>query len=173
MHWDLRITRQPETCSPYAKERRRRGSDQVLPAGRIASAMMAQRGNTGPKSFIEGEVGFYGLYHPQSPYCDFTKLTNNLGRQFENEDISLKPYPCGVVNHTAIDAALAITRKHDITPDAVAEITVFTGEGSYFLCTPLDVKRHPKNAVGTQFSIPWSVATAVAKKEIIRAGLHG
>ena len=130
----------------------------------VASAMMAQRGNTGPKSFIEGEVGFYGLYHPQSPYCDLTKLTNNLGRQFENEDISLKPYPCGVVNHTAIDAALAITRKHDVTPDTVAEITIFTGEGSYFLCTPLDVKRHPKNAVGTQFSIPWSVATAVAKK---------
>jgi 2-methylcitrate dehydratase PrpD len=130
----------------------------------VASALMAQRGNTGPRNFIEGEVGFYSLYHPQSPYCDLAKLTDNLGRQFENEDISLKPYPCGVVNHTAIDAALAITRKNDIRPDAVAEITVFTGEGSYFLCTPLEVKRHPKNAVDTQFSIPWSVATAIAKR---------
>ena len=132
--------------------------------GGVAAALMAQRGNTGAKNFIEGEVGFYGLYHPQSRYCDLTKLTMNLGQQFENEDISLKPYPCGVFNHTAIDAALAITIKEDIKPDDVAEITVFTGEGGRFLCNPLEVKRHPKNAVDTQFSIPWSVATAIAKR---------
>lgn len=150
-------------CLREGAQAKRLGPGFASRAG-VASAMMAQRGNTGAKSFIEGEVGFYGLYHPQSPYCDLTKLTNNLGRQFENEDISLKPYSCGVVNHTAIDAALAIVRKHDIRPEDVDAITVFTGEGSYFLCSPIETKRHPKNAVGTQFSIPWSVATAVAKK---------
>jgi 2-methylcitrate dehydratase PrpD len=132
--------------------------------GGVAAALMAQRGNTGARNFIEGEVGFYGLYHPQSSYCDLTSLTRNLGKQFENEDISLKPYPCGVFNHTAIDAALAITKKQDIKPDDVGEITIFTGEGSFFLCKPLEVKRHPRNAVDTQFSIPWSVATAIAKR---------
>jgi len=132
--------------------------------GGIAAALMAQRGNTGAKNFIEGEVGFYNLYHPQSSYCDLTRLTHNLGRQFENEDISLKPYPCGVYNHTAIDAALAITTKQDIKPDDIAEITIFTGEGSLFLCKPLETKRHPKNEVDTQFSIPWSVATAIVKR---------
>ncbi|HOG16972.1 MAG TPA: MmgE/PrpD family protein [Syntrophales bacterium] len=150
-------------CLREGAQAKRLGPGFASRAG-VASAMMAQRGNTGAKSFIEGEVGFYGLYHPQSPYCDLTKLTNNLGMQFENEDISLKPYSCGVVNHTAIDAALAIVRKHDIRPEDVDAITVFTGEGSYFLCSPIETKRHPKNAVGTQFSIPWSVATAVAKK---------
>jgi len=150
-------------CLREGAQAKRLGPGFASRAG-VASAMMAQRGNTGAKSFIEGEVGFYGLYHPQSPYCDLTKLTNNLGMQFENEDISLKPYSCGVVNHTAIDAALAIVRKHDIRPEDVDAITVFTGEGTYFLCSPIETKRHPKNAVGTQFSIPWSVATAVAKK---------
>jgi 2-methylcitrate dehydratase PrpD len=132
--------------------------------GGIAAALMAQRGNTGAKNFIEGEVGLYGLYHPQSSYCDLTRLTCDLGRQFENEDISLKPYPCGVYNHTAIDAALAITKKQDIKPDDIEEITVFTGEGSLFLCKPIEIKRHPKNEVDTQFSIPWSVATAIVKR---------
>ncbi|GAI14452.1 unnamed protein product, partial [marine sediment metagenome] len=130
----------------------------------VASALMAQKGITGAKNFIEGEVGFYGLYHPQSKYCDLSRLTDKLGQHFENEDISLKPYPCGVVNHTAIDAALAIAKERDIKPDDVAEVTIFTGAGSHFLCVPLEVKRHPRNAVDTQFSIPWSVATAIAKR---------
>jgi len=132
--------------------------------GGVAAAFMAQRGNTGAKNFIEGEVGLYGLYYPQSRYCDLTRLTANLGQQFENEDISLKPYPCGVYNHTAIDAALIITKKEDIRPGEVAEITIYTGEGGNFLCKPLEVKRHPKNEVDAQFSIPWSVATAIAKR---------
>jgi 2-methylcitrate dehydratase PrpD len=129
----------------------------------VASAIMAQKGITGATDFIEGEVGFYSLYHPQT-YCDLNQLTQELGRRFENDDVSLKPYPCGVVNHTAIDAALAIGKEHDLVPEEVAEITVFTGEGSYFLCQPIESKRHPRNAVETQFSIPWSVGTAIAKK---------
>jgi len=132
--------------------------------GGVAAALMAERGNTGAKNFIEGEVGFYGLYHPRSRCCDLNQLTVDLGRKFENEDISLKPYPCGVYNHTAIDAALAIIQREDLKPDEVAAITVFTGEGGRFLSHPLEVKRHPRNEVDTQFSIPWSVATAVAKR---------
>jgi len=129
----------------------------------VASALMAQRGITGAKNFIEGEVRLYDLYFPGTPY-NLSALTNKLGQQFENEDISLKPYPCGVVNHTAIDAALFITREHDIKPDDVAEVTVFTGQGSSVLWKPIEKKRHPKNGVETQFSIPWSVATAIAKR---------
>lgn len=131
--------------------------------GGITSALMAQKGITGAKNFIEGEVGFYDLYFPKSHH-DLLWLTNRLGQQFENEDISLKPYPCGVVNHTAIDAALSITREQDIKPDDVAEMTIFTGQGSSVLWKPIENKRHPKNGVETQFSIPWSVATAVAKR---------
>ncbi len=129
----------------------------------VTSALMAQRGITGARNFIEGEVRLYDLYFPGTPY-NLSALTNKLGQQFENEDISLKPYPCGVVNHTAIDAALLITREHDIKPDDVAEVTVFTGQGSSVLWKPIETKRHPKNGVETQFSIPWSVATAIAKR---------
>lgn len=129
----------------------------------VVSALMAQKGISGAKDFIEGEVGFYPLYHPQCS-CNLDRLIDNLGQDFENEDISLKPYPCGVVNHTAIDAALAITREQDLKPDDVAQITIFTGQGSHFLCQPLESRRHPNNAVETQFSMPWSVATAIAKR---------
>jgi 2-methylcitrate dehydratase PrpD len=129
----------------------------------VTSALMAERGITGAKNFLEGEVRFYDLYFPGTPY-NLSALTDKLGKQFENEDISLKPYPCGVVNHTAIDAALFITREHDIKPDDIAEVTIFTGQGSSVLWKPIETKRHPKNGVETQFSIPWSVATAIVKR---------
>jgi len=130
----------------------------------IESALLAQKGITGATNFVEGEVGFYDLYHSRSTYRDISKLVDKLGEKFENEDVSLKPYPCGVVNHTAIEAALALATKYDIKPENVAKIMVYTGAGSYILCQPLEEKRHPKNAVDTQFSIPWSVATAIAKR---------
>jgi 2-methylcitrate dehydratase PrpD len=129
----------------------------------VTSALMAQKGMTGAKNFVEGEIGFYDLYFPKSHH-NLSVLTDKLGQQFENEDISLKPYPCGVVNHTAIDATLSITLEQDIKPDDVIKVTLFTGEGSSVLWKPIETKRHPKNGVETQFSIPWSVATAIAKR---------
>ncbi len=130
----------------------------------IESALLAQRGITGATNFFEGEVGFYDLYCSKSTHGDIAKLVDRLGQKFENEDISLKPYPCGVVNHTAIEAALILATKYYIKPADVARIMVYTGEGSYILCQPLERKRHPQNAVEAQFSIPWSVATALAKR---------
>jgi 2-methylcitrate dehydratase PrpD len=132
----------------------------------VESALMAQTGITGSRDFIGGEVGFYKLYHPASAYCDLGQLTDRLGSKFDNEDVSLKPYPCGVVNHTAIEAALTLAQEYDIQPADVVKIRVYTGAGSYILCQPLEAKRHPKNAVDTQFSMPWSVATAIAKRKV-------
>jgi len=131
----------------------------------VEAALMAQAGISGAKEFIEGEVNFYKLYHPACDYVDLSQLTAGLGTKFENANISLKPYPCGVVNHTAIEAALALAKEYDIQPAEVERIIVHTGAGSHVLCRPIEIKRHPRNAVDTQFSIPWSVATAIAKRK--------
>lgn len=133
----------------------------------VESALMAQAGITGARDFIEGEVGFYKLYHPICDCYELNQLTDGLGSKFENVNVSLKPYPCGVVNHTAIEAALALAIEYNIQPAEVTKIMVYTGAGSYILCQPIENKRHPKNAVDTQFSIPWSVATAIAKRKAL------
>ncbi len=131
----------------------------------VEAALMAQAGITGAKDFIGGEVNFYKLYHSTSKNYDLNQLTEGLGSRFENTNVSLKPYPCGVVNHTAIEAALALALENDIQPADVSKIIVSTGAGSHVLCRPIEIKRHPKNAVDTQFSIPWSVATAIARRK--------
>jgi len=49
----------------------------------------------------------------------------------------------------------------------VVQITISTGEANHFLlCTPFEQKVRPRNPVDAQFSIPWGVATAIAKKKV-------
>lgn len=129
----------------------------------IASAFMAQKGMTGAKNCLEGKQGLYNMYF-QGGY-DAKTLTLDLGKHFEGVNVSIKPYPCCRGLHNYIDATLALVNEQNIKPEDVKEIRLFSDEGGYqSLCTPLEVKVKPRTQVDTQFSIPWGVATAVAKR---------
>jgi 2-methylcitrate dehydratase PrpD len=133
--------------------------------GGITAALMAEKGVTGARNSLEGERGMYKLYH-QGSY-DAKGLTADLGKHFEGVNVSIKPYPCCRGIHTFIDAALELVNKHNIEAQDVKEIIIFSGEGTYYvLCTPLEVKCKPRNIVDAQFSVPWGVATAIARRRV-------
>ena len=128
----------------------------------VASALMAQRGVIGPKNVLEGHFGFYNMYW-QGGY-DPATLTADLGKHFEGINVSFKPYPCCRGIHTSVDATLGLISAHPIKIDDVKEIRVFADAGGYqMLCSPLEVKTKPRTPVDAQFSIPWGVATMLAK----------
>ena len=132
--------------------------------GGITAALMAERGITGAKNSLEGEMGVYNLYH-RGDY-DAVALTAELGKSFEALNVSTKPYPCCGATHPFIDAALALVSEHDIKAEGIARIIAFHGEGAQLLCDPLEVKQKPRNPVDAQFSIPWTVAVAVVKRKV-------
>ena len=67
--------------------------------------------------------------------------------------------------HPSLDAALALVKEHDIRPEGVRSIVIYCGEGTYgLLGSPLEVKARPRNFVDAQFSLPWGVATAIARR---------
>lgn len=133
--------------------------------GGITSALMAERGITGAKDSLEGEWGLFNQYHRGN--YDAQVLTSELGKKYEGTNISIKPYPCCRGSHLSIDAALALVNENNINTSDIDKVTVFTGEGNYqLLCSPLEVKRNPRNTVDSQFSIPWVVATAIAKRKV-------
>ncbi|MFC1533734.1 MmgE/PrpD family protein [Thermodesulfobacteriota bacterium] len=129
--------------------------------GGITSALMAEKGITGPHNCLEGEMGLYRLYHAGD--YDAKGLIGELGIRFEGMNVGFKPYPCCGGTHVFIDVALELVKEHDITPDNIEDILVFGGEGAKGLATPIEVKRKPRNPVDAQFSLPWVVATAFAK----------
>jgi 2-methylcitrate dehydratase PrpD len=134
--------------------------------GGIVSALMAQRGITGAKNSLEGKAGLFTIFY--SGGCDREYLIRDLGRKFEGANLSLKPYPTCRANHPAIDATLNLVHEHAIKPEDVQEVTVSVGRGAYtFTCTPLELKRKPKTIVDAQFSLPWTVATAIVHNKVV------
>ena len=132
--------------------------------GGIIAALMAEKGITGAKNCLEGEMGMYNLYH-RGTY-EPEELMAELGKRYEGINLSFKPYPSCRATHPFIDAALSLARDHDIQTDRIDMITVFHGQGAKILCEPLEIRRRPRNAVDSQFNIPWVVAVAIAKRQV-------
>jgi 2-methylcitrate dehydratase PrpD len=133
--------------------------------GGITAALMAEKGVTGAKNCLEGEVGLYRLYM-HGDY-DAKALTADLGTSFEGINVAIKPYPCCRGIHPAIDAALALAHEQDITAKNIQEIKILVSEEHHtLLCTPQGAKWKPRNPVDAQFSIPWGVATAIARRRV-------
>lgn len=145
---------------------KRLGPGFAVKAG-IAAALMAQKGITGAKNCLEGESGFYKVYH-DNKYSQ-SALIGELGTRFEGKNVTIKPYPCCRGIHPFIDASLKLVTEHDIIPENVASITIWCGPGTLnLLCAPIEIKTKPRNFVDSQFSAPWGVASVIARK---RAGL--
>ncbi|MFH1484431.1 MAG: MmgE/PrpD family protein [Chloroflexota bacterium] len=132
--------------------------------GGILAALMAQKGITGAKESLQGRMGIYHTYHQDEYHPN--ALTEELGKRFESANLSFKPYPCCRFSHAHIDAALALAKQHEISPDEVESITAFVDRWPHVLCDPLDIKRNPRTIVDAQFSIPYTVATALVKRGV-------
>jgi 2-methylcitrate dehydratase PrpD len=131
----------------------------------VASALMAEKGITGPRNILEGHMGLFRMYF-QGGY-DRETLIADLGKHFEGVNVSIKPYPCCRGTHTNIDATLGLVGANNIKPEDVKEIRVFVDAGGYqMLCMPLEVKTKPRTVVDAQFSIPWGVATVLARGQV-------
>ena len=74
----------------------------------LLSALLAQRGFTGPDHPLEGPRGFLQVMGEQP---DLSCLTDRLGETWEIQRNSYKPYPCGVVLNPVIEACLALSRQ--------------------------------------------------------------
>jgi 2-methylcitrate dehydratase PrpD len=133
-------------------------------SGGVVAALLSQGRITGSKHSLEGEFGFYSVYHDGQ--YDPVRLTEQLGQHFEIVNLSFKPYPCCRYTHGYIDAALQLANENDIDPQAVKSIEVIVGQLPNPLCDPLDVKCQPRTIVDAQFSIPYTVALALIKRDV-------
>lgn len=136
----------------------------------VLSALLAERGVSGVRNVFEGGAGLYNTY--LKGHFDRSRLLAGLGRQFEVDNLSYKPYPCCRHNHTAIDAVLGLRAAHAIDPAQVESIDIgVNGEALRNVCQPFGIKARPRSVVDAQFSIPFCVATALVRGEVFVADL--
>lgn len=147
----------------------------------VMAVELALRGVNGPVEIFAAPKGLFQMYHRIALPDDYGE---RIGNPYQITRLSYKPYPCCRFNHTAIDAAIAlhheIRDKYEDLNDSIREVKVYTSEQAYnAVCDPIERKWKPQTVVDAQFSIPYTVATALLKGSVTPADfeegayLHG
>jgi 2-methylcitrate dehydratase PrpD len=125
----------------------------------LFSALLAEKGFSGPAEPIAGAQGFLAAMG-EPP--NWAALTEGLGKSWEVNDNSLKPYPAGFVIHPLLDCALDWRRQH---PGAAIERVAVRGN-------PLLLQRTDRPEVATGRESQVSLQHAVAAALVLgKAGL--
>ncbi len=128
----------------------------------VVSAFLAARGITGSREFLTGSYGFYPLYeqgdfHPE-------RVCEALGKHFAIADLSIKPYPCCRMTHSAIGAALKLkSRVGPVNDIERIEVSV-SSMVSEMVGKPFHIGENPQ--VDAQFSIAYTTACALARGDV-------
>ena len=88
----------------------------------LFAALLAEQGYTAAPAAIEGALGWARAMGDEPTVAE---ITGDLGERWELLNNTYKPYPCGIVMHSVIDACLAL--RQQIAADEIAEI-VISGE---------------------------------------------
>jgi 2-methylcitrate dehydratase PrpD len=132
----------------------------------IVAAELTRRNVRGAQDVFEGEDGLFRTYL-RSRY-DPGILRDGLGRRFHFVDLSYKPYPSCRFNHTAIDAALALRACPGFDIARIRRIRIGVNNQAYqAVCTPPDIRARPRTIVQAQFSIPYNVACALVRGQVL------
>jgi 2-methylcitrate dehydratase PrpD len=135
----------------------------------VAAVILAQSGFTGPETVFEGAHGFYQAFAGGHDQARLEQSLDTLGRVWELNELTFKPYPCGSIAHPYMDCAARLRERHRIAPDQVIRVVCRTAEGPLpRLWEPLDAKQRPQNGYAAKFSLPYLIAVILAKG---RAGL--
>ena len=130
----------------------------------ITAAMLAKNGFKGPSKPLEGQFGLFSTLLKDIDISEIAHLGKDLGVKWRIGEFAIKPYPLCHFNHSLVDCALKIKRKHKFAIHEVALITAFLHPDEVpIVCEPLDAKRKPQTVYEAQFSVPYAVATALLK----------
>jgi len=140
----------------------------------ITAAVLARAGHTGPLQVFEGPAGLFRSHVQDWGYAfDFASALADLGKRWECETISLKPYPCAHVIHSFIDAILAL-RPDGLRASAVKRIRCPIAEYMIgVVCEPRAEKIAPQNDWQGRGSLPYSLAEALVTGRLDGSSYRG
>jgi len=128
----------------------------------LMAALMAKHGYTASRRALEAPRGLMQVF---SDKTDWREITQNLGKTWEIELNTYKPFACGIVIHPAIDACVQLRAQHNLKPEQVAKVTLKT----HPLVQELTGKKTPSDGLLAKFSVFHSCAVALLYG---RAGEH-
>ncbi len=128
----------------------------------VFSALLAEKGINGAIDVFEGKYGFFNLY--ERGIYDRAPVLKDLGKEFYGDKLSIKPYPSCRMTHASIDATLDLVKDKDIKPEEVESVEVYVSKMAKTMVGKFKLEGNPQ--VEAQFSIPYTVATAILKRDV-------
>lgn len=118
----------------------------------ILAAMLGARGFTASEKALEGKNGYYASFARGLPLS--LEPFASLGKSYDLVDYgySIKPYPCGGLGHTAIDAALEIRDSVRVGDIAHVDIAITKWAAGHI------TDRYPNTVEAAKFSAPYLAA---------------
>ncbi len=130
----------------------------------VTAALLAARGVEAFARPIEGPGGLYANF--ARGQFDAERMLHGLGERYEGAAVSFKPWPSCRGTHACVEAALSLRRQHAFDPQDVERIDVTVSPFFAVLCEPQSQKARPKTAIDAKFSIPFTVAVALAEGDV-------
>jgi 2-methylcitrate dehydratase PrpD len=120
------------------------------------AVLLAQAGFTAGVEGIEGPRGFAAVLAAQS---DLSRITTRLGEDFDLRANTYKPFPCGIVNHPTIEAAIHLHDAHTIEGDAIAAVNLRVAPLVLDLCN----KQYISTGLEGRFSVYHGAAVGLVR----------
>ena len=121
----------------------------------FTAAMMARAGFACGPAAVAGRNGVVEVIAPKA---DHAAIVRDLGSHWEALGNACKPYPCGIVIHSAIDACLELIANGKPKPDDIVEVALDVTPGALALCW----RELPESELEAQVSLyHWLAATLI------------
>ena len=131
----------------------------------ITAAALAADEFPAPREAYEGRFGLYRSHLPGAELSasDLSLATSGLGSVWEIDNVAVKPFPACHFVHACADAAIALHRE-GVDADRVRSVRALVPDGVVkAVCEPVASKRRPKSDYDAKFSIPYAVASGLAR----------
>jgi 2-methylcitrate dehydratase PrpD len=131
----------------------------------VLAAELARVGISGPKEIMTGRYGYFPIFHPDRH--DIDKFVEGLGKSWEIENTSIKPFPnCGL-NHTGLEALVELKRNHSFKAEEIVKVEIGLDSHEFEQVTePVETKRNPKTIVDAIYSLPYALSVFLSTGKI-------
>jgi len=122
----------------------------------LKAALLASKDYTSSNGALEAQEGFMFTYSDEQ---DFTQVTDELGRRWEVEKNTYKPFSCGIVTHPIIDGCIQLRNEHGLSAEDIEKVSLRVNP----LVLKLTGKKTPQTGLEAKFSIFYISAAAIIK----------
>lgn len=130
----------------------------------VTAVDLAAAGVAGSPVPFEGPHGFFATYCGGE--FDIGPLLDGLGRRFETDRISYKPWPSCRGTHPFVAGLLKIYAEHGVRAADVQRVQFVGGPIARMLAEPRERKIRPQTAIDAKFSLPFTAATALLHGDV-------